>query len=444
MKDEECYDDCVHKAGKISACAHSRPFAILWAGQTISAFGNGVFLTALAWQVVLLTHSATALGIILIAQSIPLLIFLLIGGIAADRLPRRLVLFWSDMGRAIVVLLITILSWTNTLQLWHLVVLGLSFGVVGAFFGTPFQAIPPQLVAADDLASANALTQLSGQTGNLLGPVLGAACVALGSPATAFGFDGLTFVISAISLFFVRISAQMVQHEQEKHALSTDVSSSELSASKAKYRRTGIRKIGADLNEGLRYILDSPWLLMTIIVLAIGSLGSSGPLAVALPKLIHDAYQQGVWLFGAVGTSIGIGWIASTFFVGQVHFKWPGRTAFLMRSVASFAFIFLGLPLPHASEPYIAITVGILFGFGTGTLQTIWVTLLHKLVPNDKLGRVSSIDLLGSLCLLPISYLIAGILTDHIGPSWVFIAGGILNLILNSIALSVRDVRNLT
>ena len=72
-----------------------RTFAILWTGQTISAFGNGVFLTALAWQVVLLTHSATALGIILIAQSIPLLIFLLIGGIAADRFPRCLVLFWT-------------------------------------------------------------------------------------------------------------------------------------------------------------------------------------------------------------------------------------------------------------------------------------------------------------------------------------------------------------
>lgn len=115
-----------------------------------------------------------------------------------------------------------------------------------------------------------------------------------------------------------------------------------------------------------------------------------------------------------------------------------------MRGIGSYAFILLGLPLPHASEPYVAIFVGLLYGFGTGTLQTIWVTLLHKLVPNDKLGRVSSIDLLGSLCLLPISYLIAGILTDHIGPSWVFFAGGILNLILSAIALSVRDIRNLT
>ncbi len=416
------------RRAKFLRALRSRPFAILWTGQTISAFGNGVFLTALAWQVVLLTHSATALGVILIAQSIPFLIFLLIGGIAADRLPRRLVLFWSDTGRAIVVLLITVLSWTNMLQLWHLVALGLTFGVAGAFFNPAFQAIPPQLVATDDLASANALTQLSSQTGNLLGPVLGAAFVSLGSPASAFFFDGVTFVISAISLFFVRIPPRVV----------------ESNVSEVLHRQYGVSKIGADLNEGLRYILGSPWLLMTIIVPAIGSLGSSGPLAVALPKLIHDAYQQGVWLFGAVGTSIGFGWIAATLFVGQVHFKWPGRTAFLMRSVASFSFILLGLPLPHASEPFVAILVGLLYGFGTGTLQTIWVTLLHKLVPNDKLGRVSSIDLLGSLCLLPISYLIAGILTDHIGPSWVFIAGGILNLILNGIALSVRDIRNLT
>ncbi len=76
-------------------------------------------------------------------------------------------------------------------------------------------------------------------------------------------------------------------------------------------------------------------------------------------------------------------------------------------------------------------------------MQTIWVTLLHELVPNDKLGRVSSIDLLGSLSLLPISYLLVGALADQRGPAWVFLAGGILNLVLIGIALSLRDIRTL-
>src|SRR5262245_63996066 len=82
----------------------SRPFALLWVGQTVSLLGDGAYFTALAWTVLLLTHSGTAMGIVAIASMVPRVLFLLIGGVTADRLPRRLVLLWSDMGRAVVVL----------------------------------------------------------------------------------------------------------------------------------------------------------------------------------------------------------------------------------------------------------------------------------------------------------------------------------------------------
>jgi MFS family permease len=379
------------------------------------------------------------MGTILIVQMIPTLVFLLLGGIAADRLPRRVVLFWSDAGRAVVVLLIAVLSWIHLIQLWHLFALGFTFGVVSAFFQPAFQAVPPQLVPVDDLPSANALTQLSLQVGRLLGPIVGAICISVGGPASAFGFDGLTFVISALALLSMR-GPLLPHHPAEKAGSSVQGATTGSQGDKARQR---LREIIEDLREGMSYITRSTWLLVTILVPAVGSFGSAGPLAVALPKLVHDVYGAGVWLLGAFGTAGGLGWIGATFFVGQVHLRKRGLVAFAFYSLASFALLLLGLPLPHPSEPVVALVAGMLYGFGTGTLQTIWVTLLHELVPNDKLGRVSSIDLLGSLSLLPISYLVVGILADQLGPAWVFLAGGILKLVLNGFALSLRDIRRL-
>ena len=80
----------------------SQPFALLWLGQTISSLGDGAFFMALAWQILLLTRSATAMGIVMTVEMIPRLLFLLLGGVAADRLPKRLVMLCSDAGRAIV------------------------------------------------------------------------------------------------------------------------------------------------------------------------------------------------------------------------------------------------------------------------------------------------------------------------------------------------------
>jgi MFS family permease len=385
------------------------------------------------------------MGLYLTAQMIPSLVFLLVGGIAADRLPRRTLLLLADGGRAVVVLVIALLCLLHLLQLWHLLVLGFLFGIAGAFFQPAFQAIPPQLVERSALPSANALTQLSIQVGILLGPVVGAICITLAGPSLGFAFDGLTFLVSVLSLWFIRQAAlrapatQPDPGKEETGAMQTSNPAMEHGA----HPPSGISGMVADLRDGLSYILHSTWLLVTIVIPSIGSLGSAVLIAVVLPKLIYDDYEAGVWLLGAFGTAVGLGWMTATFLVGQLHLRRRGLIAFLMRSVASLALLALGLPFPHSSEPVVALIAGFLYGLGTGTLQTIWVTLLHELVPNEKLGRVSSIDLLGSFLLTPLGYLLAGSLADHLNPAWVFLAGGILNLLLNGIALSLRDIRSL-
>src|SRR5215472_15208348 len=108
----------------------SQPFVLLWIGQTVSMLGNGAYTTALAWEVLLLTHSGAAMGAVLVASTAPTLLFLLAGGIAADRLPRRNVMLGSDAGRAGILFVIAALGALHVLTLWHLIVLSVLFGVV--------------------------------------------------------------------------------------------------------------------------------------------------------------------------------------------------------------------------------------------------------------------------------------------------------------------------
>jgi MFS family permease len=264
---------------RFARALRSQPFAFLWAGQTISALGDGAFTVALAWSILLLTGSATALAEVLIAQSVPRLIFLLVGGVVADRLPRRAILFWSDSCRAVAVLLIALLYWQHHLALWQILGLAVLFGIADAFFMPAYSAFPPQLVPSEDLASANSLNGLSQQASTLIGPALGALFVALTSPAIAFGLDGITFIFSAGCLVAMRLP------RIEKPETSSPLPEGAAEGEKQQ-RGRGVGKLLAEIREGFTYLMSSPYLWVTTVLASIGNVGIAA-LAVALPKLVH-------------------------------------------------------------------------------------------------------------------------------------------------------------
>ncbi|HEY7849288.1 MAG TPA: MFS transporter, partial [Ktedonobacterales bacterium] len=340
----------------------SKPFALVWAGQTISSLGDGVTLTALAWQVLVLTGSGTAMGAVLIAETIPRVLFLLLGGVVADRFSRRKVMIWSDSVRGIAVAAIAVLGQLNVLALWHLIVLGAIFGMASAFFFPAYQSIPPQLVDAEQLPSANALTGLSRQMSQLFGPALGATLVALSDPSAAFAIDALSFGVSAACLFALRLPPRPKAAEHDG-------------------RTRGARGIAVDIREGLGYVLRSPWLWVTITIASLGNVGLA-PMQVALPKLIKDVYGQGVWLLGATGTAIAAGSVVTMMIVGQAkRLRHRGVLAYGGLLFSSVAVMVFGLPLPHQYAPAIAITASVFFGAGLAIFEVIWVTTLQQLVP---------------------------------------------------------------
>src|SRR5205823_11541824 len=174
-----------------------RDFRLLWAGMTISLLGDGVFLVAVVWEAYVLWNAPAALSIVGIGMTLPMIAFLLPGGVLTDRLDRRLVMLAADAVRAAAVALLAALAFAGALRFWELVALVAFYSVGTAFFTPAFDAIVPDLLPADDLAAANSLDQFVRPVAlRLAGPAVGGWLVAA-SAGAAFAFDFVTFAVSS-------------------------------------------------------------------------------------------------------------------------------------------------------------------------------------------------------------------------------------------------------
>src|SRR5215212_7762296 len=134
-----------------------RPFALLWTGQTTSRLGDSLYRIALSWWVLEKTGSAVAMGTVLVFSQIPMLIFLLIGGVVVDRLPRIRIMFLSDILSGLVITFVAVFAWLDLLQIWHIYIASMIFGFVEAFFFPAYQSVIPQITPSELLTSANSL-----------------------------------------------------------------------------------------------------------------------------------------------------------------------------------------------------------------------------------------------------------------------------------------------
>jgi MFS family permease len=438
----------------------SRPYALVWIGQSLSGLGDSIFAIALAWQILLMTHSGTAMGLVLVASAIPRLIFLLIGGVTADRLSRRTILLWSDGGRGVVVLLISVLGFTGLLQFWHLIIEALIFGLVDGFFMPAILAMTPDLVEQDDLPSANALVGVSQTLTQFIGPLLGAGLIALISPVGVFALNGLSFWLSVTFLLFVQIPERHVQSTSGPMSTPEGASGNGMiegkvgeesvidndgqRVRKAGKKWHGIASVIADVQDGLVYVRRSRWLWVSILCLSVGAMGMSGPFTVAMPKLIHDVYGQGVWLLGVISSAVAIGSLLGLLLVGQTkRLGRRGLISYLSLIPAGVGIILFGLPWSHTAFFVVGPIAGAMFGLSGAFFSTNWFTILQEMIPGEKLGRVISLTMLGSLAMVSVSQALAGMLTDRLGSAMVFLLGGLLTLFTNALPLLVRDVREM-
>src|SRR5215216_6296729 len=374
-----------------------RPFALLWTGQTISRLGDSLYRIALSWWVLEKTGSAVAMGTVLILSQIPLLLFLLIGGVVVDRLPRIRIMFASDVLSGLVITFVALFSWLNLLEIWHIYIASIIFGFVEAFFFPAYQAVIPQITPSELLTSANSLNGLSQRLTGIVGPALGAALVAAGGTSVTFALDALSFFISAICVFpLIRLNLG----SNSKKADSIPVIESTESSIKVAFKQ-GF----TDLLEGFRLVARIPWIWITILLFGFVNIMEAGPRAVAMPFLIKEDLGADVELLGWLGSAASLGFVLGMVWLGQyVRLHRRGLLAYLSIIGTGAAL------LPFAFKMPVPVLVGSMFisGMCTSVFALIWTHTLQEMVPREMLGRIYSIDALGSFVLLPIGFALAG------------------------------------
>lgn len=408
-----------------------RPFALLWAGQTTSRLGDSLYRIALAWWVLEKTGSAVAMGTVLVFSQIPMLIFLLIGGVVVDRFPRIRIMFVSDILSGLVISFVTIFAWLDLLQIWHIYIASMIFGFVEAFFFPAYQAVIPQITPSELLTSANSLNGLSQRVTGIIGPALGAALVAAGGTSVTFGLDALSFFISAFCVLPLLRSKLDASHLQER-ALET--------AAGQRSMKDSLRQGFKDLLAGFKLVMTIPWIWITILIFGFINIMEAGPRAVAMPFLIKNELGADVGLLGLLGSAASLGFVVGMIWLGQyVRLHRRGLVGYLAVVVSGSVLLPFGFKMP------IPVLLAAMFvgGISMSVFSLVWTHTLQEMVPKELLGRVYSIDALGSFVLLPIGFSLAGWATDLFGAPTVFIIGGFSTMTLAFLGLLHPAIRTL-
>jgi DHA3 family tetracycline resistance protein-like MFS transporter len=372
------------------------------------------------------------MGTVLIFSSIPMLSFLLVGGVVTDRFPRLRIMVISDMLSGIVVATVTLLAFTGRLEIWHIYIASILFGLVEAFFSPAYTATIPEITPKEMLPSANSLTSLSQPLTSILGPALGASIIALGGTSTAFGLDALSFFISAACVLPILRS---------NPGLNLPPSASTTGAGDpAPAMRQGLQSVVADFREGLKAVISSSWLWITITIFGFINVTGFSPMAVSLPFLVKVNLHAGVGTLGLLSSVRAAGFVIGAIWLGSfIKIRRRGSFAYIATVITGLVVAMFGLTtiIP------VLVIAAFIGGISISVFGLIWTNSLQELVPREMLGRVSSIDALGSFVLLPVGYGIAGWATDLIGAPLVFVIGGALTVILALLGLVHPAIRNL-
>jgi hypothetical protein len=400
-----------------------RDYRLLAGGMSVSLLGDGVFLVALAWQVYTMSDAPTALATVGIAMTIPTIACLLIGGAVSDRFDRRLVMLIADAVRAVVLAALAALAVTGALAFWELLAIAVVYGAATAFFNPASDALVPQLLPADKLAQANSLDQLIRPLAlRLAGPALGGIAVGAIGAGWAFALDAGSFAISVVALLAMsRAPASVAGAPSADADTETETGS-------------GFREIRA----GLRYVRSHAWLWATLVTAAVAYLLFMGPTEVLLPFIVKHRFADGARDLGLIFAAGGLGSLACAVAIGELGLPRSALTfMYLTWTVATVAVAGYGL----SSGLWGLMLASVLFN----TLETAgtiaWATVKQRHVPSQLLGRVSSLDWLISIGLLPLSYALTGPISADLGARRTLIWAGVLGAIVTFAPLLSRRVR---
>jgi MFS family permease len=390
------------------------PFRYLVGGRTVTMLGNAVAPIALAFAVLDLTGSARDLGLVVGARSLANVVFVLIGGVIADRLPRNLVMVGASVVAAATQAAVAAAVLTGAATIPVLMVLSAVNGAVAALAMPAAAALVPQTVPADIRLQANAINRLGHNGAMIVGASLGGVLVAAVGPGWGLAVDAATFAVAAVLFTLVRVPRVVADTPVEERS-----------------------SVFADLRIGWTEFASRTWLWVVVVGFCVLNAAFSGGLGVLGPLIADETIGRTAW--GLVLAAETLGMVVG----GFVAMRLKVRRLLLFGVAWCFGDVLLLGTLGVAPVIGPLIAVALITGFALEQFAIAWDTTMQEHVPADKLARVYSYDMLGSFVAIPLGQVAAGPLAEAYGVRTTLIGAAVLCALAVVGMLLSRDVRAL-
>lgn len=402
---------------RVLAPFKSREYRLLIAAVSLSIFADGMFAVVLALQVIALDNNPVSLSIVTTCWGVAFVAFVLVGGLAADRIKQRTIIIATESVNVISSSAIAALGLVGALQVWHLAVASAAMGTAAAFFFPAYSAMLPRILPADQLLAANGVE-------GVVRPVFQRAV----GPAVAGIVIGATFPALGATTVAVLFAVGLVLLVATRPATKTP-------AAEPDQRPPHVLR---DLRDGFAFMVKTPWLLWTLLFASMFVLVVLGPIEVLLPFIANDRFHDGAKSYGFILACFGTGSALGALAVSARRL--PRRYLSVMMAMWSLGSIPLVIVGFTSSFPLMAVATFVI-GITDGAGMVIWGTLLQRRVPTEMLGRVSSLDFFVSLAFMPVSFAIVGPLSKVVSMETIFLVAGIAPVVFAAVAMRAARMR---
>jgi MFS family permease len=385
-----------------------RNFRYLFASSTISGLGDGISVVALVFAVLQVSDSAIALGLVLAARQVADAAIVLAAGVWADRLPRHLVLIAVAIVQGVVQAITGTLVLTGSATIALLVVLQTFYGLAEGFYLPASTGLIPATISPGRLQQANALLGLSRNATRIVGPAIGGAIVAAGSPGTALLLDAASFGAAALFLMPLRLPAR------------DDV--------------VEAKSFFSELRQGWNEFRRQTWIWTTIVFFGIGNFAFASYWV--LGPIVAKRDLGGAPAWAALTAAFSVGALVGGLLALRIRPKKPLAASCMAAWVFLLQPLGMGLGLPLS----VLIVFSLLCGCGLAIHIALWFTVFQQNVPEESLSRVSSYDSFGSFVLLPLGAALAGPVAAVVGVQETLIGAAIVIAITQAIVYAQPSV----
>jgi DHA3 family tetracycline resistance protein-like MFS transporter len=394
-----------------------REYRLLIAAVSLSIFAEGMWTVVMALQVIELDNDPASLSLVATCLGAGLVAFVLVGGLAADRINQRAIIIGVETVNVIAVSTIAILGLVGALRIWHMAVAAAALGIAAAFFFPAYSAILPRILPAEQLLAANGVEGVVRPVfQRAVGPALAGVVIGATFPSVGAVVVAALFALGLVLLVTTRSAMKPTVRQSDReqpHLLR-------------------------DLRDGLVFMLRTPWLLWTLLFASLFVLLVLGPIEVLLPFIAKQRFEDGAQTFGFILAFFGVGSALGALAVSSGRLPRRYLTVMMtMWSVGSIPLVVVGVT---SSFPLMAAATFVI-GCTDGAGMVIWGTMLQRRVPTAMLGRVSSLDFFVSLAFMPVSFAIVGPLSKVVSMQTIFLVAGIAPVLLAAVAMYAARMR---